>query len=211
MTEMPDGFWLRTADANHRQRHFAMGLGLTDLLRTRSTKSYRRRRVAFDMRNERGDPCGTDRSDRRGFFTSCGSSAANVGFKEIKIANGTEAPLKIGVWHPTNASETEQRLGISPKTSRRSQRLPAATSRWWFSRTAVVADMKATTTPHFPLPTQVSWLRQFATRGTHTMTRARSEALAPPGPTSASLLLHAGRLAASRSVGRQAYRCVRFL
>ena len=37
--------------------------------------------------------------------------AANVGFEEIKIANGAEAPLTIGVWYPTNASETEQHLG----------------------------------------------------------------------------------------------------
>jgi predicted dienelactone hydrolase len=37
--------------------------------------------------------------------------AANVGFEEIKIANGTEASLTIGVWYPTNASETEQPLG----------------------------------------------------------------------------------------------------
>jgi hypothetical protein len=37
--------------------------------------------------------------------------AANVGFEEIKIANGTDAPLTIGVWYPTDTPETEQRLG----------------------------------------------------------------------------------------------------
>ena len=36
--------------------------------------------------------------------------AANVGFEEIKIANGTEALLTIGVWYPTDAPETEHRL-----------------------------------------------------------------------------------------------------
>lgn len=37
--------------------------------------------------------------------------AANVGFEAIKIANGAEAPLTIGVWYPTDASGTDQRLG----------------------------------------------------------------------------------------------------
>jgi predicted dienelactone hydrolase len=37
--------------------------------------------------------------------------AANVGFEEIKIANGAEAPLTGGVWYPTDAPETEQSLG----------------------------------------------------------------------------------------------------
>ena len=36
--------------------------------------------------------------------------AANVGFEETKIANGAEAPLSIGVWYPTDAPETKQRL-----------------------------------------------------------------------------------------------------
>ncbi|MBR0874360.1 dienelactone hydrolase [Bradyrhizobium tropiciagri] len=36
--------------------------------------------------------------------------AANAGFEEIRISNGAEAPLTIGVWYPTDASETEQRL-----------------------------------------------------------------------------------------------------
>jgi predicted dienelactone hydrolase len=37
--------------------------------------------------------------------------AANVGFEEIKMANGAEAPLTGGVWYPTDAPETEQSLG----------------------------------------------------------------------------------------------------
>jgi predicted dienelactone hydrolase len=37
--------------------------------------------------------------------------AANVGFEETKIANGTETLLTIGVWYPTDSPETEQRLG----------------------------------------------------------------------------------------------------
>lgn len=37
--------------------------------------------------------------------------AASAGFEEIKIANGEEPPLAIGVWYPTDAPETKQRLG----------------------------------------------------------------------------------------------------
>ena len=37
--------------------------------------------------------------------------AAKLGFEEIKIANGAEAPPTGGVWYPTDAPETEQSLG----------------------------------------------------------------------------------------------------
>lgn len=37
--------------------------------------------------------------------------AANVGFEELKIDGGTDAPLTAGVWYPTDAVETKQRLG----------------------------------------------------------------------------------------------------
>jgi predicted dienelactone hydrolase len=37
--------------------------------------------------------------------------AANVGFEEIKITNGTEASLTLGVWYPTDAPEMEFHLG----------------------------------------------------------------------------------------------------
>jgi len=37
--------------------------------------------------------------------------AANVGFEEVKIANGAEAPLTAGIWYPTHAPASEHRLG----------------------------------------------------------------------------------------------------
>jgi predicted dienelactone hydrolase len=37
--------------------------------------------------------------------------AANVGFEEVKIANGEEAPLTVGIWYPTDAPATEHALG----------------------------------------------------------------------------------------------------
>ena len=37
--------------------------------------------------------------------------AANVGFEEIRIANGAEPPLMVGVWYPTDALEVDQRIG----------------------------------------------------------------------------------------------------
>ena len=39
------------------------------------------------------------------------SFAANVGFMEVKIANGTEPPLTVGIWYPTNAPAIEHSLG----------------------------------------------------------------------------------------------------
>jgi predicted dienelactone hydrolase len=37
--------------------------------------------------------------------------AADVGFEEVKIANGDEPPLTAGIWYPTNAHATPQSLG----------------------------------------------------------------------------------------------------
>lgn len=42
--------------------------------------------------------------------------AANVGFAEVKIDNGTEPPLKIGIWYPTNAAAVEQTVGNATET-----------------------------------------------------------------------------------------------
>ncbi|WP_374729899.1 alpha/beta hydrolase family protein, partial [Caballeronia terrestris] len=39
------------------------------------------------------------------------SFATNVGFMEVKIANGTEPPLTVGIWYPTNAPAIEHSLG----------------------------------------------------------------------------------------------------
>jgi hypothetical protein len=36
--------------------------------------------------------------------------AANAGFEEVKISDGAEAPLTIGIWYPTNAPATEHPL-----------------------------------------------------------------------------------------------------
>lgn len=38
--------------------------------------------------------------------------AANVGFSLLQVPNGAEAPLKVGVWYPTEAPQTEERLGL---------------------------------------------------------------------------------------------------
>ncbi|RFU48978.1 dienelactone hydrolase family protein [Paraburkholderia sp. DHOC27] len=37
--------------------------------------------------------------------------AANVGFEEVQIANGDEAPLTVGIWYPTDAPASAHRLG----------------------------------------------------------------------------------------------------
>jgi predicted dienelactone hydrolase len=37
--------------------------------------------------------------------------AANVGFDEVKIANGAEAPLTVEIWYPTDTPATEHALG----------------------------------------------------------------------------------------------------
>ncbi|SPB14361.1 dienelactone hydrolase [Caballeronia novacaledonica] len=37
--------------------------------------------------------------------------AADVGFEEIRIANGTESPLTVGIWYPADAPATEHASG----------------------------------------------------------------------------------------------------
>ena len=37
--------------------------------------------------------------------------AADVGFEEVRIGNGVEAPLTVGVWYPTDAPGTAHALG----------------------------------------------------------------------------------------------------
>lgn len=42
--------------------------------------------------------------------------AADVGFQEVKIANGAEPPLTAGIWYPTDASATPHSLGDVTQT-----------------------------------------------------------------------------------------------
>ena len=42
--------------------------------------------------------------------------AADVGFEEVKIANGAEPPLMAGIWYPTNATATPHALGNFTQT-----------------------------------------------------------------------------------------------
>jgi predicted dienelactone hydrolase len=49
------------------------------------------------------------------------ASAANVGFEELKIANGADSPLTVGIWYPTDAPAT----GHSPGTFTRTVALNA--------------------------------------------------------------------------------------
>ncbi len=42
--------------------------------------------------------------------------AANVGFEEVKIGNGAEAPLTVGIWYPTDAPGTAHALGSFTQT-----------------------------------------------------------------------------------------------
>lgn len=44
-------------------------------------------------------------------FFAAPAMAANVGFEEVKIANGEEAPLTVGIWYPTNAPATQHASG----------------------------------------------------------------------------------------------------
>ena len=44
-------------------------------------------------------------------FFAAPAFAANVGFEEVKIANGEEAPLTVGIWYPTDAPATEHASG----------------------------------------------------------------------------------------------------
>ncbi|WP_218190980.1 alpha/beta hydrolase family protein [Enhydrobacter aerosaccus] len=48
--------------------------------------------------------------------TASVASAANVGFETIQVSNGTEPPLRGGVWYPTDAPATEHSLGLFTQT-----------------------------------------------------------------------------------------------
>ena len=50
-----------------------------------------------------------------GMFTTH-AEAANVGFTELRIANGAERPLVAGVWYPTAAAGQDQPLGAYTQT-----------------------------------------------------------------------------------------------
>lgn len=55
--------------------------------------------------------------------------AADVGFEEVKIANGAEPPLTAGIWYPGNATATPHSLGnftqmVAPGAPLAGQRLP---------------------------------------------------------------------------------------
>ena len=50
-----------------------------------------------------------------GMFTAH-AEAANVGFTELRIANGAERPLVAGVWYPTAAAAESQPLGAYTQT-----------------------------------------------------------------------------------------------
>jgi predicted dienelactone hydrolase len=49
-------------------------------------------------------------------FLAAPAFAANVGFEEVKIANGAESPLVTGVWYPTDSPATEHDLGNFTQT-----------------------------------------------------------------------------------------------
>jgi hypothetical protein len=73
--------------------------------------------VGPDPRSERGDRRETHRTDGRRFCDACRGPAfaANVGFEELKITNGKEAQLTIGVWYRTNTFDkvdARQRLAL---------------------------------------------------------------------------------------------------
>jgi predicted dienelactone hydrolase len=44
-------------------------------------------------------------------FFAAPAFAANVGFEEVKITNGDEAPLTVGIWYPTDTPATQHALG----------------------------------------------------------------------------------------------------
>jgi predicted dienelactone hydrolase len=49
-------------------------------------------------------------------FFAAPAFATNVGFEELKIANGSESPLVAGIWYPTDAPSTEHSLGSFTQT-----------------------------------------------------------------------------------------------
>lgn len=42
--------------------------------------------------------------------------AGNVGFQEVRIANGDDKPLVVGIWYPTDAPTADHRLGTFTQT-----------------------------------------------------------------------------------------------
>jgi predicted dienelactone hydrolase len=55
--------------------------------------------------------------------------AADVGFEEVRIPNGPDAPLAVGIWYPTRASATPHSLGsgtqlVAPDAPVAGRRLP---------------------------------------------------------------------------------------
>lgn len=42
--------------------------------------------------------------------------ATDVGFEEVRISNGGEPPLIVGVWYPTDSPETSSALGDVTQT-----------------------------------------------------------------------------------------------
>src|ERR1700722_3902972 len=57
------------------------------------------------------------------------AEAAEVGFSELRVANGNEKPLVVGVWYPTSAPASDIRLGayvqrVAPDGPVAGERLP---------------------------------------------------------------------------------------
>ena len=102
-----------------------------DRLRIGLSRPRQRRRAVFDMSNEKQETAVGLIAVITAVFALLATPAfaANVGFERTKIANGTEAPLTIGVWYPTDAPETEQRLGdiaqnVAPRAAVAGRNLP---------------------------------------------------------------------------------------
>jgi predicted dienelactone hydrolase len=113
--------------------------------------------------------------NRRRVCTPCRPTfAANVGFEEIKIANGAEAPLTGGVWYPTDAPETEQSLGdiaqdVAPLAAVAGRDLPLVVLSHGGG-----GGYDSHCDTALAWPTQVSWYAAVSHQGTPTMTRAKS-------------------------------------
>ena len=63
-----------------------------------------------------------------GMFTAH-AEAANIGFTELRIANGAERPLVAGVWYPTAAAAESHRSEPIPRPSPRTVASPASACR----------------------------------------------------------------------------------
>lgn len=44
------------------------------------------------------------------------ANAANVGFEEVQISNGSDKPLTVGIWYPSDAPASDHRLGTFVQT-----------------------------------------------------------------------------------------------